>query len=236
MPLNIAVDGPVGAGKSTAARELARRLDILYLDTGAMYRAIGVAALEAGIDLNDYEAIAGVNADSTVTVTCVQGVQHTWLNGRDVSGIIRTPEASAAASMVSAVGAVRDSMVKRQRAIVAGMDAVLDGRDIGTRVLPDATVKFFVTALPEIRARRRHDELAAKGDPSTYEQVFADVTARDLRDTTRELDPLRQAEDAIAVDTSRMTLEEEVAIMLEAVRSKLRAHAAAPDKPIGVVV
>ncbi|MDR1599822.1 MAG: (d)CMP kinase [Oscillospiraceae bacterium] len=221
MALCVAVDGPAGAGKSAAARELARRLGILHLDTGAMYRAVGLAALEAGIDLADAEAVARVSASAEVDVTFENGRQRTWLNGRDVSGDIRMPEAAAASSMVSAVGAVRDAMAARQRAIASGTGAVLDGRDIGTRVLPDAPVKFFLTASPKIRARRRLNELLAKGIRQTFEQALADVEARDLRDTTREIDPLRPASDAIIIDNSEMTLDEEVGRMLEIARHKV---------------
>ncbi|MDR1261967.1 MAG: (d)CMP kinase [Oscillospiraceae bacterium] len=215
MALSIAVDGPVGAGKSTAARELARRLGILHLDTGAMYRAVGLAALEAGVNLDDMRAIERVNESTDVSVTFEDGTQRTWLNGRDVSGVVRTPLASMAASMVSTVGGVRAVMVKRQRAIACQMGAVLDGRDIGTRVLPDAQFKFYLTASPEIRAKRRMDELRAKGDMQPFERVLTDVIERDLRDSTREIDPLRPASDAIIIDTSDMTLDEEVERMME---------------------
>jgi cytidylate kinase len=215
VALSIAVDGPVGAGKSTAARELARRLGILHLDTGAMYRAVGLAALEAGVNLDDMRAIERVNESTDVSVTFEDGTQRTWLNGRDVSGVVRTPLASMAASMVSTVGGVRAVMVKRQRAIACQMGAVLDGRDIGTRVLPDAQFKFYLTASPEIRAKRRMDELRAKGDMQPFERVLTDVIERDLRDSTREIDPLRPASDAIIIDTSDMTLDEEVERMME---------------------
>ncbi|MDR2658022.1 MAG: (d)CMP kinase, partial [Oscillospiraceae bacterium] len=170
MALSIAVDGPVGAGKSTAARELARRLGILHLDTGAMYRAVGLAALEAGVNLDDTRAVERVNESADVSVTFEDGTQRTWLNGRDVSDAVRMPSVSMAASMVSAAGGVRDVMVKRQRAIACKTGAVLDGRDIGTRVLPDAQFKFYLTASPEIRAKRRMDELHAKGDMQPFER------------------------------------------------------------------
>ncbi|MDR0396824.1 MAG: (d)CMP kinase [Oscillospiraceae bacterium] len=222
MALNIAVDGPVGAGKSTAARELARRLGILHLDTGAMYRAVGLAALEAGADMSDRTQIERVNASADVDVTFENGTQRTLLNGRDVSKEIRSPEASSASSMVSVVGAVRAAMLERQRAIAEGTDAVLDGRDIGIRVLPRARFKFYLTASAEIRARRRMDEMRAKGVDLEFERVLADVKERDLRDSTRDIDPLRPAEDAIVIDTSDMTLEEVVERMLEIVRHKDR--------------
>ncbi|GHU72834.1 cytidylate kinase [Clostridia bacterium] len=224
MALSIAVDGPVGAGKSTAADALARRLGILHLDTGAMYRAVGLAAIEAGISLDDAAAIARVNDSIDVIVTFENGSQVTWLDWWDVSDDIRTPAVSAAASAVSAVGAVRDSMLERQRAIVQNTDAVLDGRDIGTRVLPDADCKFYLTASPEVRAERRMKELAAKGDPQPFQKVLEEVKARDLRDSTRELDPLRAADDAIIIDTSRMDLDAVVERMLTDVQHTLESY------------
>ncbi|GHU73019.1 cytidylate kinase [Clostridia bacterium] len=220
-PLSIAVDGPVGAGKSTAAQKLAQRLNILHLDTGAMYRAVALAALEAGIDLSDVAAIERINQASAVTVTFENGMQHTWLNGRDVGEQIRSSQVSTATSIISAVASVRALMVERQRAIARQTSAVLDGRDIGTRVLPDAPVKFYLTASPEIRAKRRLKELFAKGETLSFGQVLSDVKARDLRDSTREVDPLRPADDAIIIDTSGMTLNEEVERMLEIVTHKV---------------
>ena len=190
MPMNIAIDGPVGAGKSSIADQVAQRLHILHLDTGAMYRTVALYMLRNGIDPQD--------------------AQRTMLGGEDVSDLIRTGEVSAAASAISKWPAVRRRMVAAQREIAATADMLIDGRDIGTRVLIDAPVKIFLTATPEERARRRYRQQIEKGDMTPYEQVLAELNARDAQDMNRETDPLRQAEDAVLVDSTNMTPEQVV--------------------------
>lgn len=222
MPLTIAIDGPVGAGKSTISDEVARRLGILHLDTGAMYRAVGLAALHAGIDPRDEEAVCRLCAGdgARVDVRYENGVQKTLLNGMDVTASIRTQEAGAAASAVSRYLPVRRMLVRRQQEMARERPMLLDGRDIGTVVLPDAAVKIFLTASPEARARRRMAQLHEKGDAVPFEQVLSEVNARDLQDTTRALDPLRQAEDALLVDSSYLNFEETVAAILSLVEAR----------------
>lgn len=222
MPLTIAIDGPVGAGKSTISDEVAKRLNILHLDTGAMYRAVGLAALENGIDPMEEEKVCrmcevgGANVD----VRYQDGKQVTLLNGRDVSSAIRTQEAGGAASAVSRYVAVRSMLVRRQQEMAQQQPMLLDGRDIGTVVLPDATAKIFLTASPEVRARRRMLQLREKGDQTPFEEILAEVNARDLQDTTRKLTPLRQAEDAILVDASDLDFEETVQAILSIVEAR----------------
>lgn len=222
MPLTIAIDGPVGAGKSTISDEVARRLGILHLDTGAMYRAVGLCALEAGIDPRDEAAVCRLcETDAArVDVRYESGAQITLLAGRDVSDAIRTQEVGAAASAVSRYQPVRRMLVARQREMALERPMLLDGRDIGTVVLPDARVKIFLTASPEARAARRMAQLREKGDPAPFEQILAEVNARDLQDTTRALDPLRQAEDAVLVDASQLTFEETVQSILSLVEAR----------------
>lgn len=210
MTRTIAIDGPVGAGKSTVAGDVARTLGILHLDTGAMYRALGLKMLRMGEDLEDEVAAGHACAHSSVQVVFEAGVQKTLLDGEDVTGLIRAPEVGNAASTVSKWQDVRRRMVELQREIAQSIDMVLDGRDIGTCVLPNATLKIFLTAQPEVRARRRYEELRAKGIDAAFEQVLADLQARDAQDENRAVDPLRKAEDAVLVDTSRMTQLEAV--------------------------
>lgn len=222
MPLTIAIDGPVGAGKSTISDEVARRLGILHLDTGAMYRAVGLAVLRAGIDPQDEEAVCRLCTEdqARVDVRYEKGVQKTLLNGLDVSASIRTPEIGAAASTISRYLPVRRMLVQRQQEMARERPMLLDGRDIGTVVLPDATVKIFLTASAEVRAQRRIAQLREKGDSVSFEQVLSKVNARDLQDTTRALDPLRQAEDALLVDSSHLNFEETVAAILSLVEAR----------------
>lgn len=227
MVLTIAMDGPVGAGKSSVADEVARRLGILHLDTGAMYRAFAWQALKEGIDTNNAQALAALAERTMPEVRFENGAQRTLIGGTDVTDCIRTPEISMAASVVSTVPQVRRAMVARQQELAQRQSMLLDGRDIGTRVLPNATLKIYLTASAEVRARRRFEELKAKGDPSTYEQVLADVRSRDERDTTRETDPLRPAEDAQVLDSSDMTREQVVEDVLRrvAIRQGHALHA-----------
>ena len=222
MPLTIAIDGPVGAGKSTISDEVARRLGILHLDTGAMYRALGLCAIENGLDLNDEAAVSALCASeqARVSVLYENGTQKILLNGRDVSGLIRTQEVGQAASTVSKYREVRRIMVERQQALAKEQPMLLDGRDIGTVVLPNATVKVFLTAAPEARANRRMLQLREKGDETPFEEILKEVNARDYQDTHREVTPLRQAEDAALVDSSDLNFEETVQAILSLVEAK----------------
>lgn len=218
-PLTIAIDGPSGAGKSSVADVVCEKLGILHLDTGAMYRAIGLCALEMGIDPADEAAVSKMCEEgrAQVDVAYHDGVQATYLNGRDVSALIRTQEVGGAASTVSRYVPVRSILVKRQQEMAATQPMLLDGRDIGTVVLPNATVKIFLTASPEERARRRMLQLREKGDETPFETVLAEVNARDLQDTTRALTPLRQAEDAILLDATNLSFDETVATVMRLV-------------------
>lgn len=221
MIFTIAVDGPVGAGKSSVADQVAQRLHILHLDTGAMYRAFAYQALQEKISLEDGEALSALAQRCLPEVRFEDGAQRTLIAGQDVTGLIRTPEISMAASTISKQPEVRKAMVAQQQALAQKQSMLLDGRDIGTRVLPNATIKIFLTASAEVRAQRRFLELQKKGDPSTYEQVLADVILRDEQDTTRQVDPLRPADDAQIVDSSDLTQEQVVEDILRRVQLKL---------------
>lgn len=220
MPLNIAIDGPVGAGKSSIAREVARRLNILHLDTGAMYRAVGYAALARKISPEDENALDDLCANVSIEVRYLGGRQQTLVDGSDVSHMIRTPEVGMAASAVSRFQAVRRHMVALQRALAKETPMVVDGRDIGTNVLPDAGVKIFLTAEPGERARRRYLELQAAGGKDTYEAVLSDLLKRDLQDTTRPIDPLRPAEDAVMLDSTHLNMDQVVEKILGVVEER----------------
>ncbi len=209
---SIAIDGPAGAGKSTIAKALAGELNAMYLDTGAMYRAFGLYMLRRGA-VDDVEAVAASVGDVDITVEFIDGVQHIFLGGEDVSAAIREPEVSMAASAVSKVPEVRVRMVALQRRIAEGHSVIMDGRDIGTKVLPNATLKIFLTASAEERARRRCLELEQKGMPEPYEKVLEEMKQRDYQDSHRAASPLRPAEDAVFVDTSNLSLEQSVAEM-----------------------
>ena len=210
MPMNIAIDGPVGAGKSSIADQVAQRLNILHLDTGAMYRAFGLYALRSGTDLASEAALSALAEDVDVQVKYENGAQRTLLFGEDVSELIRTGEVSAAASAVSKWPAVRRRMVRAQQEMARTADMLIDGRDIGTVVLRDSPCKIFLTAAAEERARRRYLQQREKGDTTPYEQVLRELNARDEQDMNRKTDPLRQAEDAVLVDSTNMTQEETV--------------------------
>ncbi|MBR0406942.1 MAG: (d)CMP kinase [Clostridia bacterium] len=222
MPLTIAIDGPVGAGKSTISDEVAKCLGILHLDTGAMYRAFGLCAMEKGLDLNDEAAVSALcgTEEAQVSVQYENGTQKTLLNGRDVSGLIRTQEVGQAASTVSKYREVRRVMVRRQQEMAKEQAMLLDGRDIGTVVLPNATVKIYLTATPEARAQRRMLQLREKGDETPFEEILQEVNARDYQDMHREVTPLRRAEDAVLVDSSDLTFEQTVQAILSLVEAK----------------
>ncbi|MBD5102875.1 MAG: (d)CMP kinase [Subdoligranulum sp.] len=219
--VSIAIDGPSGAGKSTLARRLAAQHGWLYVDTGAMYRTIGLFAVRAGADLASEQAVAALLPRLSLGLRYVDGEQHMFLNGEDVSGLIRTEQVSMAASQVSAHPAVRAYLLETQRAFAREHSVVMDGRDIGTVVLPDASVKIFLTASAEERAQRRYNELAARGEQVEYEEVLADVRRRDANDTNRAAAPLRAAADAVTVDTTGLTFEESFALLSETVQQRL---------------
>ena len=221
MNCAIAIDGPAGAGKSTIARILAKELSFIYVDTGALYRAIGYRMLTVGIDPADSAAVEEALPTLTVSIAYVGDEQHVFVNGEDVSGFIRTPEVSMAASRVSAIPAVRAFLLQTQREMAATASVIMDGRDIGTTILPDAQIKIFLTASPEARAVRRFKELEEKGVATTYEDVLADMVKRDYDDAHRAASPLRRAADAILVDTSNDTLDEVIARMKKIVAERL---------------
>ena len=222
MPLTIAIDGPVGAGKSTISDVVAQRLGILHLDTGAMYRAVGLYMLDNQIDLNDQETVSALceTGKVLVDVRYESGLQRTMINDQDVTGRIRAQEVGQAASRVSRYPAVRKMLVRRQQEMAKSQSMLLDGRDIGTVVLPNATVKIYLTASPESRARRRMLQLREKGDQTPFEDILSEVNARDYQDMHRETDPLRQAEDAVLLDSSSMSFEETVSAILKLVEAK----------------
>lgn len=207
---NIAIDGPAGAGKSSAARKAAARLGFIYVDTGALYRAVGVAALRKGIETTDREKVAAMLPELTIRLVFVNGEQRVLLNGDDVSSEIRLPASSMAASDVSAIPAVRAFLFDLQRSLAGENDCLMDGRDIGSVILPDAQLKIFLTASAEIRARRRFDELKEKGTPVDYDQLLQEIIQRDYNDSHREIAPLKPCEDAVLLDTSDMDLEQVV--------------------------
>ena len=219
--LSIAIDGPVGAGKSSIADEVCRRLGILHLDTGAMYRAVGLAVTGAGIDPEDEAAVTALceRGGARVDVRYENGAQVTLVNGRDVTGSIRTQEAGTAASCVSRYPAVRRMLVRRQQELAKEQPMLLDGRDIGTVVLPDAPVKIYLTASAEARAQRRLNQLREKGENPDFDDMLREVNARDHQDMTRETDPLRQAEDAVLLDSSDLDFEQTVQAVLRLVEA-----------------
>lgn len=215
----VAIDGPSGAGKSTIARAVAGHLDFVYVDTGAMYRTIGLAVCRAGVQLGETERIQPVlDSGIQVSLKYENGVQHVLLDGEDVSDLIRTPEMSKYASFVSAVPAVRAFLLQTQREMAQTNNVIMDGRDIGTVILPHAQVKIFLTASAEARAKRRFIELQEKGEDVTLESVIADMKQRDHDDETRAAAPLKKADDAVLVDTSELTLEQSI----EAVEAVIR--------------
>lgn len=219
--INVAIDGPGGAGKSTSARAAAKELGFIYVDTGALYRAIGVNALRNNIDTRDVSAVAASLDGISVDLVFENGEQKVLLNGEDVSTEIRTPPASMAASDVSAVPEVRAFLFDLQRDIASRNSCIMDGRDIGTVVLPDAQVKIFLTASAEERAQRRFAELQAKGSSSTYQQVLDELIERDYNDSHREIAPLKPAEDSVLLDTTGVSLEEQVEKIINIIKEKI---------------
>ena len=221
--ISIAIDGPAGAGKSTLARKLASELGCLYVDTGAIYRTVALGAAEAGIDPASASEVVGLLPGLDIRMEYApDGEQHMYLNGRDVSREIRRHEISAVASQVSAVPQVRAFLLDFQRRQAREHSVVMDGRDIGTVVLPDADVKIFLTAAPEARARRRAEELRQKGQQAEPAAILRDIQLRDEKDRTRAVSPLRQAEDALVLDTTELNLEESLQALLKLVQGRLR--------------
>ena len=221
--ISVAIDGPSGAGKSTLARQAARELGFLYVDTGAIYRTIALYCYRKGITPEDTSAVAGLLPEIGLELDYGEdGEQRVLLNGEDVSGLIRTPEISMLTSAVSAVPEVRSFLLEKQRELARTRDVIMDGRDIGTVVLPDATVKIYLTAAAEARAQRRCTELRAKGMSVTYDEVLRDVQQRDYNDSHRAISPLRQAEDARLVDTTCLDLEESLEVLVRVIREGIR--------------
>ena len=219
--VSVAIDGPAGAGKSTLARRLAAELGYIYVDTGAMFRTIGLYALRAGKDPKDNEAVNALLPEISLKFAFIGGEQHIYLNGEDVSTAIRTEEVGMAASAVGANPEARAFLLGMQRDMAKTQDVLMDGRDIGTVVLPDATVKIFLTASPEARATRRWKEYQQKGVEVSYEEVLADVRQRDYQDTHRAAAPLRQADDAQLLDTSEMNFEQSLGAMKKMIVEKV---------------
>lgn len=219
--ISVAIDGPAGAGKSTLARRLAADFGYIYVDTGAMFRTIGLYALRAGKDPKDNEAVNALLPNITLEFAFIEGEQHIYLNGEDVSTAIRTEEVGMAASAVGANPEVRAFLLGMQRDMAKTQDVLMDGRDIGTVVLPDATVKIFLTASPEARATRRWKEYQQKGVEVSYEEVLADVRQRDYQDTHRAAAPLKQAEDAVLLDTSELDFEQSLDAMKQIIAKKI---------------
>ena len=224
MSLKSALDGPSGAGKSTVAKALAARMGIVYVDTGALYRTVGYAAVSRGIDPADVAAVTDLLPSLTVEVRYENGAQHVYLNGENLGDRIRRPEISMAASSVSAIPAVRAFLLETQRAIAEKNDVVMDGRDIGTVILPNADVKIFMTASLQARARRRTEELTAKGISVTPEQVLAEMEQRDAQDSGRAIAPAVPAADAVPLDNSDMSVEENVEAVLRLIEEKTGRH------------
>ena len=220
MAVNIAIDGPAGAGKSTIAKRVAKALSFIYVDTGAMYRAMGLYFLRKGISPEDQEEIEKACEDIQVSITYENGEQQVLLNGENVSSEIRREEVGNMASKTSANSRVREKLVALQRELASRENVVMDGRDIGTQVLPNATVKIYLTASSRERAKRRYLELQEKGMAANLEEIEADIIERDHRDMTREISPLCQAEDAVLVDASYMTIAEVTEAVLKAFEEK----------------
>lgn len=218
--MNIAIDGPAGAGKSTIAKALAKRLNMVYVDTGAMYRAIGLYCSRKNIPGDAEAAIEAELSNIQVSIAYENGEQIVYLNGENVNGLIRTPEAGAMASAVSVHKRVREKMVELQQKLAQKTSVVMDGRDIGTVVLPDAEVKIYMTASSQIRAKRRFDELMAKGQDCDLASLQKEIEERDARDMNRENSPLKKAEDAVELDTSDLSIEEVVETMMKIVKEK----------------
>ena len=219
--MKIAIDGPAGAGKSVTAKAIAKNLGFIYVDTGALYRGIGLYVIRKGVKPSSIEEVVPLLAEIKIEMRHIEGEQHIFLNGEDVSGLIRTEAVSFAASDVSAIPAVRDFLFDMQREIAEKNNVVMDGRDIGTVVLPDAELKLFLTAKPEIRAQRRVLQLADKGIEANYDDVLADVIQRDYNDSHRDFRPLKLAEDGILIDNTELPLDETVEKIISLAKERM---------------
>ena len=222
MPINVAIDGPAGAGKSTISKAVSQKLGFIYVDTGALYRAIAYEIISRDISPNDTDGVINALANITPELRFIDGAQHVFVNGVDVSDKIRTPKISMGASTVSAIPKVREFLFDLQKKIANENNIIMDGRDIGTVVLPNADVKIYLTATPEERARRRHLELKDKPNCPTLEEVLADVNLRDYNDSNRDIAPLKQADDAILADTSNVDLKGAIDMILNIIIQKTK--------------
>ena len=223
---SVAIDGPSGAGKSTIARRVSEEFGFIYVDTGAIYRTVGLAAALRKLDPKDKAAVVAMLPEISIRLVYGEdGLQHMYLDGEDVTSRIRTPEISLYASGVSAHPEVRAYLMEMQRSLARENDVVMDGRDIGTVVLPDAGLKIYLTASPEIRAKRRYDELIARGTPQDYDELLKEIIQRDYNDTHRETSPLKQAEDAVLLDSSDLTLEQVVDRICDLAKEAMEATA-----------
>lgn len=220
MPFSVAIDGPAGAGKSTIAKEVAKRKKYTYLDTGAMYRACAVKAINNGIDCKDHVQVSKMMDDTKIDITFENGLQQVWVDNENVTAYLRTPEATRGSSDISAIKSVRIKMVELQRDIANKNNVIIDGRDIGTFVLPNADVKIFLNASPEERAKRRYLETINKGVNVEMDEVKKDIEYRDRNDSTRDLAPLKKAKDAVELDTTSKTIEEVVKEVIAVIDGK----------------
>ncbi|MBQ8930912.1 MAG: (d)CMP kinase [Ruminiclostridium sp.] len=220
MNIAVAIDGPVGAGKSSIARQAAKKLDFIYVDTGAMYRGIGLYTVRKGVGTKDTGAVISLLPEIELDIKIIDGTQRVFLNGEDVSENIRLPEISMAASDVSAIPEVRAFLLDLQRGFAKTNNVIMDGRDIGTVILPDAEVKIYLTADAEVRAKRRYDELIAKGKDVKYEDVLADLNQRDYNDMHREIAPLKVADDAVIADTTELDFEQSCELIAKIIKEK----------------
>lgn len=220
MGFCIAVDGPAGAGKSTIAKMIAKEMNLIYVDTGAMYRAMAYYMISQNVDINDTDAVASKCLDAEIRIIYENGEQIVILNGKNVNPYLRTEETGNAASVVSTIGRVREKLVELQQKMAEDTDLIMDGRDIGTCVLPNAQLKIYLTASARVRAQRRYQEMLAKGQECNLEEIEAIIIERDFRDMNRDISPLKQADDAILVDTSNMSIEEVVAYVIKIAKLK----------------
>ena len=221
MTYRVALDGPSGAGKSTVAKAVAKKLGIVYVDTGALYRTLALHANNCGVACDDEKNVLDILYTANIELKYIDETQAVFLNGEDVSGLIRTPEISMGASAISAIPAVREFLLDLQRKIAYENSVIMDGRDIGTVIIPDAEVKIFITAAPEIRAKRRYDELIEKGQKVEFDDVLKDVIQRDYNDSHRDISPLKQADDAVLLDTSYLNLEESIDKAIDIIKEKV---------------
>lgn len=219
--INVAIDGPAGAGKSTIAKAAAKELGFIYVDTGALYRAVAYNAVKTGA-IDDEQKIIDMLDSTKVELKYVNGIQAVYLNGEDVSAFIRTPEISMGASKVSAIPQVRAFLLNLQREIASTNNVIMDGRDIATVVLPNADVKIFLFASPECRAERRYKELIEKGESVSFDDVLKDVNQRDYQDSHREIAPLKPSDDSIMADTSELTLQESIDLIVNTIKEKIQ--------------